>query len=171
MSEQAKAIYNSNGSEYLFDDEAQSPAESDMGELDGDDDEELLTDGVDEQVLIEKNDRSLSEFHRWYNSGRLNIEPEWQRNYVWDKGRASRLIESFLTDIPVPVIYLAKTDDNKYEVIDGVQRLTSVFTFFEGKVSLGGLELLPSLNKKYFKDLPEQLQNKLQDATLRTFEV
>jgi hypothetical protein len=68
-------------------------------------------------------------------------------------------------------VYLAKTEDNKYEVIDGVQRLTSVFSFFEGKTSLSGLELHPELNKFHFKDLPESLQNKLQDATLRTFEV
>ncbi len=155
-----------------FDIELNASTDDNSGEeLEGGEEGELQATTNDEHVVIEKNDRSLAEFHRWYNTGRLNIEPEWQRNYVWDNGRASRLIESFLSDIPVPVVYLAKTDDNKYEVIDGVQRLTSVFTFFAGKTSLTGLELLPELNKKYFKDLPEPLQDKLQDATLRTFEV
>src|SRR5439155_19975286 len=96
----------------------------------GSDEGELKVTYPREGVIIEKNDRSLSEFHRWYMQGRLIIEPEWQRSYVWDKRRASKLIESFLVDIPVPVIYLAKNETSKYEVIDGVQRLTSIFDFF-----------------------------------------
>lgn len=122
-------------------------------------------------VMIEKNDRSLSEFHRWYKQGRLVIDPEWQRSYVWDWRRASKLIESFLVDIPVPVIYLAKNESGNYEVIDGVQRLTSIFEFFDGNFSLSGLEMLPDLNKRKFAELPVEKQNKLDDATLRTFEL
>ena len=72
-----------------------------------------------QKVILDKADRSLSELHRWYKSGRIIIDPEWQRNYVWDLSRASKLIESFLLDIPVPVIYFAKTESGKYEVIDG----------------------------------------------------
>jgi hypothetical protein len=73
---------------------------------DGSDEGELKVQYSKEGVSIEKNDRSLSEFERWYKQGRLIIDPEWQRSYVWDKRRASKLIESFLVDIPVPVIYL-----------------------------------------------------------------
>ncbi len=76
----------------------------------GADEGELKVSYPREGVIIEKNDRSLSEFHRWYKARRLIIEPEWQRSYVWDWRRASRLIESFLVDIPVPVIYLAKNE-------------------------------------------------------------
>jgi len=93
----------------------------------GADEGELKVSYPREGVIIEKNDRSLSEFHRWYKARRLIIEPEWQRSYVWDWRRASRLIESFLVDIPVPVIYLAKNETGNYEVIDGFQRLTSIF--------------------------------------------
>ncbi len=124
-----------------------------------------------DSVVIEKADRSLSELDRWYKAGRLIIDPEWQRSYIWDPRRASRLIESFLIEIPVPVVYLAKNAEGKYEVIDGVQRLTSLFKFFNGDYVLSGLEMLSHLNKKKFSDLPEILQNKLQDTTLRTFEL
>ena len=79
------------------------------------------------RFVLEKADRSLSELHRWYKSGRIYLNPEWQRNYVWDSSIASKLIESFLLDIPVPVVYFAKSESGKYEVIDGLQRLTSVF--------------------------------------------
>ena len=124
-----------------------------------------------EGVSIEKADRSLAELLRWFRSGRLIIDPEWQRSYVWDNKRASKLVESFLMDIPIPVVYLSKTDDGKYEVIDGVQRLTSVFNFFEGRLTLNGMEFFRALNKKTFKEIEVVLQNKLEDATVRTFEL
>src|ERR1051326_576791 len=103
-----------------------------MDEYEGD----CEVENIPSAVIIEKNDRSLSEFHRWQQKGRLIIDPEWQRQYVWSQKQASRLIESFLIDIPVPVIYLAKNDDGKYEVIDGLQRLTSVFNFFDNENTL-----------------------------------
>jgi hypothetical protein len=137
----------------------------------GSDEGDLVLDHSREGVRIDKNDRSLSEFRRWYEEGRLVIDPEWQRSYVWDVRRASKLIESFLVDIPVPVIYLAKDDSGKYLVIDGVQRLSSVFKFVNGEFALTGLELQPNINKKRFADLPQQIQSKLFDATLRTFEL
>lgn len=122
-------------------------------------------------IRLDKNDRSLSEFFRWYQEGRLVVDPEWQRSYIWDKRRASRLIESFLVDIPVPVIYLAKNESGKYDVIDGVQRLTSIFLYFSNEFALDGLEFLEDLKKKKFAELPASAQSKLQDATLRTFEL
>lgn len=137
----------------------------------GADEGDLTLEPGPETVVIEKNDRSLSEFHRWFKNGKLVIDPMWQRNYVWDDRRASKLIESFLMDIPVPVVYLAKTDDGKYEVIDGVQRLTSIFNFIDGELTLTGLDLLPDLNKKQFSELPRNEQSKLEDATLRAFEL
>lgn len=108
-------------------------------------------------VILDKADRSLSELHRWYNTGRIILDPEWQRNYVWDRTRASKLIESFLLDIPVPVVYLAKTDDGKYEVIDGLQRLTTVFDFFENKYKLRRLDMRSDLVGKSFKDYPNSI--------------
>ena len=124
-----------------------------------------------QRIIIEKNDRSLAEFHRWYKEGRLIVDPEWQRNYVWTPKKAARLIESFLTEIPVPVVYLARSTDAKYEVIDGLQRLTSVFDFFDNKYALSGLEMLPAYNAKTFSALDHASQNKLRDTTLRTFEL
>lgn len=123
------------------------------------------------KVVLDKADRSLSELHRWYKSGRIIIDPEWQRNYVWDLSRASKLIESFLLDIPVPVVYFAKTDSGKYEVIDGLQRLTSVFNFFDNKYKLQKLDLLNEYKGKHFQDLPTEIQNKLEDSILRSFEL
>ena len=146
--------------------------ESELEVLDGSD-EGALDFGDQRQtgVVIKKNDRRLSEFHRWYREGRLTLDPEWQRNYVWANQRASRLVESFLIDIPVPVVYLAENKHGNYEVIDGLQRLTSSFRFFEGEYALSGLEILKDLNGKYFKDLDVRFQNKLWDVTVRAVEL
>ena len=86
------------------------------------------------EVPIDKLDRSLVELKRLHDEGDLVVDPEWQRNYVWTNIQASKLVESFLLNIPVPVIYLARTQDNRYEVVDGLQRLTSVFKFLDNKL-------------------------------------
>ncbi|MCM0755595.1 DUF262 domain-containing protein [Desulfovibrio aminophilus] len=139
--------------------------------VDAMDEGELNADSPFKKVILDKADRSLSELHRWYKSGRIIIDPEWQRNYVWDLSRASKLIESFLLDIPVPVIYLAKTDSGRYEVIDGLQRLTSVFNFFDNKYKLQKLDLIREHKGKTFNKLPTEVQNKLEDSILRSFEL
>ncbi|MEF2280471.1 DUF262 domain-containing protein [Deinococcus sp. YIM 134068] len=124
-----------------------------------------------EKVMIEKADRALFHFNSWYKQNKLILNPTWQRKYVWDTRRASKLIESFLLDIPIPVIYLAKNAEGKYEVIDGVQRLNSIFKFFDGDYAITGLDILTDLNGKKFGELSPELQDKLQDTTLRTFEL
>ena len=144
----------------------------------GNDDE--IEDGLDEgelqapffgEVPIDKCDRSLAELKRWKDEGDLIIDPEWQRNYVWTKRQASKLIESFLLNIPVPVIYLAKTHEDQYEVIDGLQRLTSAFDFFDNKFRLADLGIRKDLNGKRFKDLDRPGQKKLKNSVLRSFEL
>lgn len=145
--------------------------EADDDKLEGADEGDFEETLETESVSLDKNDRSLSEFYRWYERGRLILDTEWQREYVWDKKRSSRLIESFLIDLPVPVIYLAVNDEEKYEVIDGLQRLTSVFNFFRNTYPLNGLEIRQDLNGLKFENLPENLQSKLEDSTLRTFEL
>ena len=66
------------------------------------------------------------------NRGRLVLQPDFQRQYVWDVEKASRLIESALLDIPLPTIYLSEEVDGKTYVIDGQQRLTSFYSFVIG---------------------------------------
>ena len=122
-------------------------------------------------INLEKADRSLSEFKRWYDEGDLVLDPEWQRNYVWNKKQASKLIESFLLSIPVPVVYLSRTQDQRYEVIDGLQRLKTIFDFLSGEFALTGLDIMKDLNGKRFGRLDRSLQRSLRNSTLRSFEL
>jgi hypothetical protein len=152
-------------------DDTYEEANDDFTALEGDDEGYFVSESQTQTVALEKLDRSLFELNRRYEKGRLIISPEWQRGYVWDERRASLLIESFLIDLPVPVIYLATNEDGKHEVIDGLQRLKTVFRFFANEFELSKLENLPNLEGKKFKDLDLETQDKLENSTLRTFEL
>ena len=147
--------------------------EDNSSEIEGLDEEEESTEPISDQddIRMIPADRGLFHLKRWHDTGKL-IVPPWQRkDSVWNQAQASKLIESFLLKIPVPVVYLSKTKDGKYEVIDGLQRLTSVFKFFNNEYKLTHLNQLTHLRGKKFKDLDEGLQGNLEDVTLRTFEL
>lgn len=86
------------------------------------------------------------------------------------------MIESILMNIPIPIVYLAATQDEKINVIDGQQRLTSIFSFMDGTLpdekdkvfKLTGLQVFTELNGKTFNNLDESLQNKITDYSIRT---
>ena len=79
------------------------------------------------KIYTEQGDPEIDSLHKRFIKGRLNIQPEFQRQFVWDKIKSSRLIESALLDIPIPIVYLSEEKDGKENVIDGQQRLTSFF--------------------------------------------
>ncbi|EIW6614232.1 DUF262 domain-containing protein [Clostridium perfringens] len=87
-----------------------------------------------------------------------NLTPEYQRRRVWDNKRKSRLIESFIINVPIPPIFLYEYDFSEYEVMDGLQRVTAILDFLKNKFPLEGLELWSELNGKKFNDLPDEIQ-------------
>ena len=97
--------------------------------------------------------------------------PPFQRNYVWDQVKASKLIESFLLGLPVPGVFLYKErKTNKLLVIDGQQRILSAIRFFKNEFDEKNFRLKgvhPKWDGKTFKELAEPDQYQLQDAVLR----
>ena len=126
------------------------------------------------KIIASPADSEVSGLYDKYKKGRLLIQPIYQRNYVWDLKKASLLIESILMNIPIPLIYFAITPDNKINVIDGQQRLTSIFSYIDGsfpsreEFKLSGLKVLTDLKGKKFSELDEAYQNKILDYTVRT---
>lgn len=120
------------------------------------------------QIQFRDENTSLHELSR-RRKGRIILDPIWQRRFVWDKTRASKLIESCLCKFPIPVIFLSETHDSKYEVIDGLQRLTSWYQFENNEFALRGLTTLPHLNGKRFKDLTPEEQARLEDYAMRVY--
>jgi hypothetical protein len=76
-------------------------------------------------------DFSFRELMSMYEDGDL-VKPELQRKYVWGKPEASRFIDSILLGLPIPSIFLAKTDNNKMLIVDGYQRLMTVYDYMRG---------------------------------------
>lgn len=102
---------------------------------------------VDEYDIVSSpNDWNYSTIVNFIESGAMKI-PAFQRNYVWDKKRASKLIESLLIGLPVPQVFLYEESRNNFIVIDGQQRLLTLYFFAKGRFPKPGIrgELRPSL--------------------------
>jgi len=78
------------------------------------------------------NDFNINTYFDFIEAGKLII-PTFQRNYVWDIKKASKLIESLIIGLPIPQIFLFSEGDNRYIVIDGQQRLMSIYYFIKGR--------------------------------------
>lgn len=136
--------------------------------------EEGLTVASGRRIFTDKGDPEIHSLHRQYKRGKLDIQPDFQRQYVWDNAKASRLIESILLDIPLPVVYLSEEADGRTYVIDGQQRLTSIFSFIDGKYpdgrasKLGTSRLFPQLAGKSFQDLDDEFQERISGYKMRT---
>ena len=98
----------------------------------------------------------------------IDLAPKYQRRFRWDDARKSKLIESFLMNVPIPPIFLNEDDFGKYSVIDGKQRLSAINEFITGKLTLKGLLVFKDLNDLNLYDLPVEFQNSIKiRATVR----
>lgn len=118
-----------------------------------------------ELIRVEPSNISLRESLIMIESGEINLSPDFQRNVVWDDVRKSRLIESVLLRIPLPVFYFSADRQGVLSVVDGLQRLTAIKEFMQNKLPLQGLE--------YLRDCEGCTYNKgdkcLDDRLLRRF--
>lgn len=97
----------------------------------------------------------------------LSERPSFQRRYVWTNLLSSRLIESILLNVPIPPCYLSQNEDYELDVIDGQQRLFSIYRFLDNQFALSGLEVMKDLNGLRFHKIPSKLQRQLKTHTLR----
>ena len=96
-------------------------------------------------------------------SGKLVIQPEFQRNYIYGDGKKDvAVIESLLKEYPLGLIYFNERDDGMLEVLDGQQRITSIGRFVTGKFSINDSNRVP----QYFSSLPSNLQDLIMDSKL-----
>lgn len=120
-------------------------------------------------IQIEDVPFTIFEYLRQLDKDRIVIQPEFQRKQVWKPSQKSKFIESIILNFPLPPIYLNETVENKYIVIDGLQRTSTLRDFFAGKFKLTGLEALPKYNGATFNSLSETIQSKLEDKKLTIF--
>lgn len=140
-------------------------------EMEGNDEDETAESGgisSERTVHTQPSDPPIETLYSKWKRGKLVLQPMFQRQYVWDRTKASRLIESALLTIPLPIVYLAAEAGGRESVIDGQQRLTTFFTFLDNGFSLGGLRVLQDLNHKTFQQLDDGFQERIRACAIRT---
>jgi Protein of unknown function DUF262 len=139
-----------------------------------------IIDAVDERVNLVRTkslDISFNELLDMYRDEELIIDPAYQRLFRWSEGAQSRFIESLVLEMPVPPIFLIERQDNVYELIDGLQRISSYLHFrgalteIEGQpvkpLRLQDCDIVMELNGLLYDELPKPLEIKLKRNFIR----
>ncbi len=128
-------------------------------EIDNSSDEDTL---YPAEVKIQRDMYSVRELKTDYEDKMLILAPDFQRESVWSIKQKSELIESILMGIPLPMVYFFEGDDGVIQVVDGKQRLTSLFEFLDDKYPLSqSLSILPHLRGLRYKDLKPAERTKI----------
>lgn len=112
---------------------------------------------------------SIFQVLRKIDKKEIKLDPEFQRAFVWDDIRKSRLIESVLIRIPLPAFYIDATNEEEWEVVDGLQRLNTLYEYWKGNFKLVGLQFLKDLESSTFNQLPNRFRIQLEDNTQLLF--
>lgn len=122
-------------------------------------------------------DMSFGELMNMFDDGDLFINPEYQRAFRWSTYQQTRFIESVLLGIPIPPIFVAEDNDGKWEIVDGLQRMSTIFAFF-GLLSgeemqkmnntiLTEGEIVKELEGLSIKNIPLRLRTTIKRAVCR----
>ena len=126
-------------------------------------------DGERRLVSFDSYDLSVRQLLEMFESGEIEVPPEYQRQFIWGADRESQLIESVLLGIPVPSLFMATNADSTWEIVDGVQRLGTLAHFFgtakllekiarSSPLVIEELDKLSSLNGVSYSELPKSVQ-------------
>jgi hypothetical protein len=126
------------------------------------------------EVRTDTFDMSFGEIANLHKNREPIIQPEYQRLFRWSDQQKSHLIESILLELPIPQIFVIENPDGVLELIDGLQRTSTVLQFIEPDsinlepLELEGCTLITALNGKKFHDLPLSLRLGLKRSPIRT---
>lgn len=142
-------------------------------------DEHLLDSAIEtkrNQLSTEKLDMSFGEIISMYQRGEIIINPEYQRLFRWTEFQKTRFLESLLLGIPVPPIFVAEDQNGKWELVDGLQRISTVLSFFDSlkddkknknKWTLTSGELISELNGYNIDTIPIKHQLRIKRSYCR----
>lgn len=140
--------------------------------------EELLLIKLEEtknSLSTDRLDMSFGEIMSMYERKEIIIDPIFQRLFRWTNFQQTRFIESLLLGIPIPPIFVAEDENGRWELVDGLQRISTVFSFFgllkklpeKNNWTLKNGELITELNTFRCTDLPLKLQLNIKRAVCR----
>lgn len=129
-------------------------------------------------VSFDSYDMTVKQMFEMFQDGSIFVPPEYQRQFVWDETRESNLIESIFLGIPVPSLFMATNADSTWEIVDGVQRLSTIAHFMGGLdvaaevgrqkvLKIKGLEKISELDGLSYADLSKSMQLLFQTRPVR----
>jgi hypothetical protein len=128
-----------------------------------------------DSVFVRTETRTVSDVVQRIENRRYILDPDFQREFVWSSEKQSKLIESCVMRIPLPVFYVAEAQDGRIIVVDGLQRLTTFARFLSGNLRLTGLSkgqttaAGATLEGHTFQELPLNLQERVLDTQLTMY--
>ena len=118
-----------------------------------------------DEMLIRSDNRTIHDVTRRIDQGRYVMDPDFQRDFIWPEDKQSKLIESVIMRIPLPVFNLAEDVEGRVVIVDGLQRLSTFDRFVKDKMKLR-LADRRDLNGKSFSELSSKFQNRIEDCNL-----
>lgn len=122
-----------------------------------------------DDIMVRPETRTVAEIVKRIKAERFFMAPDFQRDFVWELPKQSKLIESCIMRIPLPVLYVAEGKDGRVVVVDGLQRLTTFVRFLSDELRLTGLGTDHPLNGKSYSQLPIHLQERVEDMQLTLY--
>ena len=119
-----------------------------------------------DDIMVRNETRTVRETVLRITNGRYIMDPDFQRDFIWDISKQSKLIESCIMRIPLPVIYVAESLDGRVMVVDGLQRLSTFHRFLDDRFKLTKIGNSHPLEGMTFSDLPVHLQERVEDTQL-----
>ena len=118
-----------------------------------------------DDLLIRHENRTIHDVIRRIDQSSYVMDPDFQRDFIWPEDKQSKLIESVIMRIPLPVFYLAEDLEGRMIVVDGLQRLSTFQRFVKDELRLR-LPDRSELDGLRFSDLPSKIQNRVEDCNL-----
>lgn len=120
-----------------------------------------------DKIRVDSKPISVRQMYDLIKDEQLNLNPGFQRRQVWkDNKRKSLLIESLMLRIPIPVFYVYEDNDTIWHVVDGLQRMSTIYDFIDGKFKLSGLQYLKNSKGLKFENLEQKYKNRINSTTL-----
>lgn len=110
------------------------------------------------RIVTEQARYPLPTLKDMFSDNKYNLHPDFQRRRRWSQEKKSKLIESFIINVPVPPVFLYEIDYANFEVMDGLQRITTIIDFYKDLYVLEGLEEWKELNGKKYSELPIRIK-------------
>ncbi len=118
-----------------------------------------------DDLLIRHENRTIHDVIRRIEQGSYIMDPDFQRDFIWPEDKQSKLIESVVMRIPLPVFYMAEDDEGRMVVVDGLQRLSTFRRFVKDELRLR-LPDRSELDSRRFSELSSKIQNRVEDCNL-----